>query len=92
MAEILTLCQTFKLKKRMPMVLYGNEFWRRFMDLNMLIESGTISRDDLNLLHRSDTVDDAFDYITGALAGEVEQPGGQPAHESGLMTAPVPRG
>jgi uncharacterized protein (TIGR00730 family) len=91
MAEILTLCQTLKLKKRMPMVLYGNDFWRRVLDLNALVETGTISRDDLDLLHRSDSVDDAFCYITAALAEAVGEPGGKPACESGVLTAPADR-
>jgi hypothetical protein len=91
MAEILTLCQTLKLKKRMPMVLYGTEFWRRVLDLNALVEMGTISRDDLDLLHRSDSVDDAFCYITAALAEAVGEPGGKPACESGVLTAPADR-
>ena len=90
MAEILTLCQTLKLKKRLPMVIYGNDFWRRFLDLNVLVEMGTISREDLDLLHRSDSVDDAFDYITGALADVACEPGCWPGRESGVLTAPVP--
>jgi len=89
MAEILTLCQTLKLKKRMPMVLYGQDFWRRFLDLNVLIESGTISRDDLDLLHRSDTVDDAFDFITSELTPDIETPGETPSHVSGTLTVPL---
>lgn len=90
MAEILTLCQTLKLKKRMPMVLYGKDFWRRVLDLNALVETGMISRGDLDLLHRSDTVDDAFDFITSSLAQAAREPGAAPARESGLLTAPVP--
>ncbi len=69
MAEVLTLCQTLKLKKRMPMVLYGGDFWRRVLDFNALVQAGTIARDDLDLLHRSDSVDDAFDYLTSELSG-----------------------
>jgi hypothetical protein len=41
------------------------------------------------LLHRSDSVDDAFDYITTHLAGDVSEPGGQPTEESGVLTAPA---
>lgn len=90
MAEILTLCQTLKLKKKLPMVLYGSDFWRRCLDLNVLVETGTISREDLDLLYRSDNVDDAFDYISGELAAVVGEPGCWPARESGVLTAPVP--
>ncbi len=89
MAEVLTLCQTLKLKKRLPLVLYGREFWRRVIDLNVLVETGMISRSDLDLLHRSDTVDDAFDFITGELASVAREPGFWPARESGVLTAPI---
>ncbi len=92
MAEILTLCQTLKLKKRMPMVLYGKEFWRRALDLNVLVEAGTVSREDLDLLYRADTVDEAFEYITTSLAEAACAPGCTPARESGLVTVPVPDG
>ena len=89
MAEVLTLCQTLKLKKRMPMVLYGTDFWRRTLDLNVLVQSGTISRDDLDLLHRSDSVDDAFEFITSELSGApLREPGGTLTHNVNVITAP----
>jgi uncharacterized protein (TIGR00730 family) len=89
MAEVLTLCQTLKLKKRMPMVLYGQDFWRRFLDINVLIESGTVTRDEADLLHRADTVDEAFDYITRELTPDIETPGDTPSHLSGVLTVPL---
>ena len=65
--EILTLLQTGKLRKRLPIILYGSEFWDKVVNLDALVEFGTISADDLKLLHRSDSVDDAYDYIVQEL-------------------------
>src|SRR3546814_9597720 len=69
--ECLTLVQTGKIHKRLPIVLYGEEFWTKVVNLEALVEFGTISTEDLDLFHRSDSVDDAFDYITREL---VEHP------------------
>ncbi|HEX9808714.1 MAG TPA: LOG family protein [Alphaproteobacteria bacterium] len=86
LAECLTLCQTFKLKKRMPMVLYGTDFWRKALDFNALVEAGTVSRGDLDLIYRTDTVDDAFDFVTGALTGKaIEETGGTLEHATGVL-------
>ena len=62
--ELLTLIQTQKLSKRVPIVLFGNEFWNKVINWDYLVEVGTISAEDLKLFHFSDTVDDAFQYIT----------------------------
>jgi uncharacterized protein (TIGR00730 family) len=87
LAEVLTLCQTFKLKKRMPMVLFGTGFWRRFFDLNALVQAGTISRSDLDLLYRTDSVDDAFEFITSQLSEAIDQPGGTLQHARDVSTS-----
>jgi len=65
--EILTLVQTRKLTKAMPIVLYGNDFWSEAVNLEALVERGTIDAEDLNLLFRTDSVDDAFEYLTREL-------------------------
>jgi uncharacterized protein (TIGR00730 family) len=74
--ESLTLVQTGKIRKRLPIVLYGKEFWEKVVNLDALVEFGTISAEDLNLFHVSDDVDDAFDFITEELTEyAVDQPG-----------------
>ena len=65
--ETLTLIQTKKIKKKVPIVLYGKEFWDRVVDFDALVDFGTITAEDLNLFHRSDSVDDTFEYITNEL-------------------------
>ena len=74
--EILTLIQTQKIKKRVPIVLFGKEFWDRVVDFEALVEFGTINPDDLNLFYRTDLVEDAFTHITTELiAHGLETPG-----------------
>ena len=65
--EILTLIQTDKIKKRMPIVLFGKEFWDDVLHLEALAKWGTISIEDLDLFLRTDSVDEAYDYITTQL-------------------------
>ena len=65
--ETLTLRQTGKIKKPLPTVLYGADYWDKIMDLQAMVEFGTIAEKDLLLFHRSDTVDDAFDYLVAAI-------------------------
>lgn len=74
--EILTLVQTQKIKKRLPVVLFGHEFWDRVVDMDALIEFGTISPGDIDLFHRTDSVDDAYDHITRELTAHgLDSPG-----------------
>lgn len=76
--EVLTLIQTGKLKKRLPIVLYGTEFWDAVLNLEALVEFGTISAADLELFHKTDSVDDAFRFITDELTEQaLAQPGGR---------------
>jgi hypothetical protein len=74
--ESLTLVQTGKIHKRLPIVLYGKDFWDKVLNLEALVEYGTISPEDMDLFHVSDSVDDAFDYITAELTEyAVDRPG-----------------
>jgi uncharacterized protein (TIGR00730 family) len=65
--ECLTLMQTQKIKKRLPIVLYGKDFWENVINWDYLVKVGTISQDDLDLLHFSDSIDDAYKYVTNFL-------------------------
>ena len=65
--ETLTLTQTNKLDKKMPVFLYGKEFWDGLINFNHFIKWGVISPDDVNLFQIVDDVDDAFEKITTSL-------------------------
>ncbi len=75
--EALTLVQTGRLQKPLPIVLFGGAFWDRVMDLAGMAEAGTIDLRDLDLLYRTDDVDDAFEFLTGELIRHaLDRPGG----------------
>lgn len=65
--ETLTLIQTGKISKKLPIVLFGKEFWNDVMNLEAMVKYGTISPEDLDLLHFTDSVDEAYDYLTDFL-------------------------
>jgi uncharacterized protein (TIGR00730 family) len=65
--EILTLRQTGKIKKRLPMVLFGTPYWDAVLHINEMMEWGTIAEKDLQLIHRTDSVDDAFEFLVAEL-------------------------
>ncbi|HEY4135562.1 MAG TPA: LOG family protein [Alphaproteobacteria bacterium] len=67
LTEILTLIQTLKIKKKMPIVLFGTEFWNEVINFDALVKYGTISKRDLDLMYRTDSVDDAFAHVTQEL-------------------------
>ena len=75
--ELMTLVSTRKMGKRMPVVLYGTEYWNEIMNLDAMVKFGTISPSDLELFHTSDSVDDAFEFLTEKLSEHhVDKPGG----------------
>jgi uncharacterized protein (TIGR00730 family) len=65
--EILTLVQTGKVKKKMPIVCYGTEYWNKVLNLQFLADEGMIDREDLDLLHFSDSPREAFTFLQSKL-------------------------
>jgi uncharacterized protein (TIGR00730 family) len=65
--ETLTLVQTGKIARPMPIVLYGRDYWSRVLNLDVMVEHGTISEGDIELMRRVDSVDEAYDYLTSKL-------------------------
>nr|AGO87969.1 possible lysine decarboxylase family protein [uncultured bacterium FPPP_13C3] len=62
--EALTLIQTKKLRKKIPIVLFDSHFWNKVVNWDFLVEKGVISKSDLDLFHISDSVDDAYKYLS----------------------------
>jgi len=74
--ELLTLVQTRKMSKPMPIVLFGTEYWSEVIDFDALARHGMIDAKDIELMHRTDSVDDAYDWIVLQLAEKaLGQPG-----------------
>ena len=57
--EVLTLSQTGKSRMR-PILLFGREFWSRLIDFDLLIETGMISPQDVNLFHFVESAEEAW--------------------------------
>ncbi len=65
--EILTLRQTRKMTKHLPIVLFGTTYWDEMIDFETLVRHGTIDPEDLQLFHRTDSVDEAYEIVTREL-------------------------
>ncbi len=65
--ELLTLIQTRKVRKHLPIVLFGSRYWSEVIDMKALEKYGTIDAADLELFFRTDSVDEAYDFITEQL-------------------------
>jgi hypothetical protein len=73
--EVLTLVQTKRMTKHMPIVLFGTQYWQEVINFDALVRHGTIDASDVNLVHRTDSVDDAYDWLIHQLT---EQALGKP--------------
>jgi len=60
--EALTLVQT-RVIKRLPIILFGEEYWRKVINFDYLVKEGTIDEDDINLFVYADKAIDAWNYI-----------------------------
>ena len=53
--EILTLAQTGKLDRRIPVVLYGSDYWNETINFQSMVRHGVIAREDLELFQFADS-------------------------------------
>ncbi len=65
--ELLTLVQTRKTRKYVPIILYGKEFWNEVINFRALVEWGVISEEDLDLFRVCDSVEETRDYLINEL-------------------------
>jgi uncharacterized protein (TIGR00730 family) len=74
--EVLTLVQTKRMTKHMPIVLFGTEYWNEVINFDTLVRYGTIAAEDVNLVHRTDSAEDAGDWLIQQLTEHaLDQPG-----------------
>ena len=60
----------------MPIVLFGTKYWDEVINFDALVKYGTISPGDLDIFHRTDSLDDAYDIITkGLIENALGSPG-----------------
>jgi len=67
MFEILTLAQTQKLTKKITVVIYGSEYWKKVFNLDALVDTGAISPKDIELFQYADTPEQALDMLKHGL-------------------------
>ena len=65
--ETLTLAQTGKLDKKLPVFLYGREFWEGLINFDHFVKWGVISPGDIDLFKIVDDTEEAFSAITACL-------------------------
>jgi uncharacterized protein (TIGR00730 family) len=81
--ELLTLRQTGKMTKPLPVVLYDSKFWKRTINFQSFVDGGLISAHDLGLFSYADTPRRGLARIAAL----------RPAHSKGLngdAQAPFP--
>lgn len=65
--EVLTLIQTKMPRKTMPVVLFGTEFWDDVVNFDAFVKWGVVAAQDLDIFFKTDSVEDAFQYVTEKL-------------------------
>jgi uncharacterized protein (TIGR00730 family) len=81
--EMLTLAQTHKLDRRIPVILYGSEYWNEIVNFKALLRHGMISAEDLDLFECVDTPDAALRILQTCLEPEPAQGTPSFAHSQG---------
>jgi uncharacterized protein (TIGR00730 family) len=67
LSEILTLAQTHKLDRAIPVVLYGTAYWKEIIDWDALVRHGMIDAADLKLVTWADDPATALRVLQEAL-------------------------
>lgn len=62
--ETLTLIQTGRMR-RVPILLFGKDFWQRIINWDALSDAGTISPEDLDLFRFVETAEEAMAHMHG---------------------------
>jgi uncharacterized protein (TIGR00730 family) len=70
LTEVLTLAQTRKLSRQIPVILYGRAYWTEVIDFEALARHGTIGREDLSLFEYADDPGTALELLKARLGGE----------------------
>ncbi len=77
--ETMTLIQTGKIAARdVAVILYGEEYWSRVLNLDALVRAGTIARRDLKLFCVASDPATAFTYLKKKLSRHLDGDKGAP--------------
>jgi uncharacterized protein (TIGR00730 family) len=73
LTEILTLMQTRKIDRHIPVVLYGSSYWNEIINFDALVRHGMINREDLALFQFADDPATALGLLQAGIAAELEE-------------------
>jgi uncharacterized protein (TIGR00730 family) len=65
--EVLTLLQTRKTRKNIPILIFDEKYWKEVIDFDKMMYYNTINEKDMKLIRFSSSINDAFDYLTKEL-------------------------
>jgi uncharacterized protein (TIGR00730 family) len=71
--EILTLAQTRKLERPIPVILYGRSYWTEIVNFEALVRHGMIDPADLQLFQYADEPGEALALLQTALTTPAEE-------------------
>lgn len=87
LTEILTLMQTKRFDRRIPIVLYGSSYWNEIINFDALVRHGMIDREDLALFQFADDPAAALRLLQTGIAAELEGMTPAIAHSRGPDSA-----
>ncbi len=61
--EVLTLIQTKKIERPIPIIVFGQDYWREIIDLEAMVKWGTIAEEDIELFHFVNSAKEAFKVL-----------------------------
>jgi len=61
--EVITLIQTKKIERPLPIILFGQDYWRDVIDIDAMVRWGTISEEDLDLFNFVNSAEEAFKIL-----------------------------
>lgn len=68
LSDILTLSQTHKLARPIPVLMYGRQYWDEIINFDALVRHGMIDESDLRLMHFVETPEEALAVLKAHLS------------------------
>mmetsp|Transcript_77520 Transcript_77520/g.136737 ORF Transcript_77520/g.136737 Transcript_77520/m.136737 type:complete len:307 (-) Transcript_77520:64-984(-) len=62
--EMLVLIKSKKISHRLPIILLGEEHWKKAINWDYLLECGMLTQSHMDLITFKDTAEDTFQYLT----------------------------
>jgi hypothetical protein len=93
--ELLTLKQTGRIKRKLPIILIGKKFWNECINWQAFVDYGMISQSDYDSLHFADSADEAFKILKDGIEtneSDMESPHMTKKARKGPYSKPEPLG